>query len=105
MVLEHAVITIRPGSADQFEQAMQSAQKVIRASPGFISLQLHRGVESPHRYVLLVQWETLEDHTIGFRESPSFTRWRAFIGPFFESPPVVDHIVPVNGLVDGPVPD
>jgi heme-degrading monooxygenase HmoA len=99
MVLEHAVITIRPGSTDEFEQAMQPARAVISASPGFISLELHRGVETPHRYVLLVQWETLEDHTVGFRESPAFTQWRALIGSFFESPPLVDHLVQVNGLV------
>jgi heme-degrading monooxygenase HmoA len=95
MVLEHALITIRPGTSEQFEAAFVQARKVISASPGFVSLALHRGVEAPDRYLLLVQWATLEDHIDGFRQSDAFTRWRALIGPFFEAPPVVDHVVPV----------
>jgi len=98
MVLEHALITIRPGTSDEFERAFVEARKVISASPGFLSLALHRGVEAPDRYLLLVQWGSLEDHVEGFRQSEAFTRWRGLIGPFFESPPVVDHAVPVEGL-------
>ena len=96
MVIEHAVITVRPGSGGRFEEAMGQARSVIAASPGFLSLGLHRGVEEPDRYVLLVEWETLEDHTEGFRQSEAFGAWRALIGPYFESPPVVDHMVKVE---------
>jgi heme-degrading monooxygenase HmoA len=95
MVLEHALITVRPGTESQFEEALGRARAVIAASPGFISLTLHRFVETPDRYLLLVEWETLEDHTVGFRESEAFVHWRALIGPFFGSPPDVGHLVPV----------
>jgi len=98
MVLEHAVITIRPGTAAEFEGAMLRARAVIAACNGFVSLELHRGVETPERYLLLVEWETLEDHTVGFRESDRFAEWRSHIGPFFDAPPEVDHFHPVAGL-------
>jgi heme-degrading monooxygenase HmoA len=98
MILEHAVITIRPGTADQFEAALARAREVIAATHGFVSLELHRGIESADQYTLLIRWETLEDHTVGFRGSDSFTRWRALIGPYFEGQPVVEHWEPVVGL-------
>jgi heme-degrading monooxygenase HmoA len=98
MVLEHAVISIRPGTAERFEAALAEAREVIAASPGFVSLALHRGVEEPDRYLLLVQWESLEDHTEGFRRSDAFVRWRELIGPYFAEPPVVDHVSAVEGL-------
>jgi heme-degrading monooxygenase HmoA len=98
MILEHAVITVRPDRHQEFEVALGRAREVIASSPGFLSLRLHRGVESPDHYLLLVEWETLEDHTIGFRESDRFTEWRSHIGPFFEVPPQVDHYAPVHGL-------
>lgn len=91
MVLEHALIDIRPGTADAFEAAMDRARQVIAASPGFASLRLHRGVETVDRYLLLVEWETLDDHLVGFRESDAFTAWRSLIGPYFASPPDVVH--------------
>ena len=65
MVLEHALIDIRPGTAEAFEAALAEARLVIAASPGFVSLRLHRGVEAPDRYLLLVEWETLDDHLSG----------------------------------------
>ncbi len=98
MVLEHTLISVRPGSEEAFEAALLEARRIISASPGFRSLELHRGVESPDRFLLLVEWETLEDHVVGFRESEAFAAWRALIGPYFASPPVVDHFVPVDGL-------
>jgi heme-degrading monooxygenase HmoA len=98
MVLEHAVITVRDGASQEFEAAVRQARAVIAASPGFVSLSLHRGVEAPDRYLLLVEWETLDDHIVGFRQSDRFTEWRALIGPFFESPPMVDHVEAVEGL-------
>ena len=52
---------------------------------------INRGIESPDRYVLQIHWDTLEDHTVGFRQSDLFTQWRAIIGPFFAAPPVVEH--------------
>ena len=98
MILEHALITIRPDTHEKFEAALTKARAVISSAPGFGSLRLHRGVESPDRYLLLVEWATLEDHTVGFRESPAFAEWRSLIGPFFDSQPEVDHYGPVAGL-------
>jgi heme-degrading monooxygenase HmoA len=95
MVLEHALISVRPGSHDEFEAAITRAREVISAAPGFRSFALHRGIESPDRYLLLVGWETLEDHTVGFRESPAFAEWRSHIGPFFDGLPEVDHSDPL----------
>ncbi len=98
MVLEHALITIRAGTAADFEAALMRARPIIAAAQGFLSLELHRGVESPDQYLLLVEWETLDDHVVGFRESEAFAEWRTLIGPHFAVPPVVDHFVPVDGL-------
>lgn len=98
MVLEHAVITIRPGTNQDFEAALAEARQYIAAAHGFRSLALHRGVERDNEYVLLVEWDTLDDHMTGFRGSEGFTAWRALIGPFFESQPVGTHLVPVDGL-------
>lgn len=97
MVLEHALITVRPDSHAEFEAAMAKARGVISQAHGFRSFRLHRGVEAPDRYLLLVEWDTLEDHTVGFRESPAFLEWRSHIGPYFDSPPTVDHYDPVAG--------
>ena len=98
MILEHALIDVQPERADEFASALARARAVIAAAPGFASLALHRGIESPSRYLLLVEWETLEAHTEGFRASPAFADWRSIIGPFFASPPAVDHYAPVPGL-------
>ncbi len=95
MILEHALIDVRPGSQAEFEAAVTRARDVISAAPGFRTFALHRGVESPDRYLLLVGWETLEDHTVGFRGSPAFAEWRSLIGPFFDGQPEVDHYLPL----------
>ena len=85
MILEHALITVRPDSHLEFETALTKAREVISAADGFGSLRLLRGVESPDRYLLLVEWATLEAHMVGFRESEAFAEWRSHIGPYFES--------------------
>lgn len=95
MILELALIAIRPGSEAEFEQVFPTAEKVLAASPGCLSHELRRSIETPNRFALLVQWRTLEDHTEGFRGSPAFARWRGLIGPFFNSLPVVEHFAPV----------
>jgi heme-degrading monooxygenase HmoA len=95
VILEFALISIRPGSEAEFEQVFPVAEKVLAASPGYLSHELRRSIETPNRFALLVQWRTLEDHTEGFRGSPAFAQWRGLIGPFFDSPPVVEHFAPV----------
>jgi heme-degrading monooxygenase HmoA len=91
MIVEHALIDVRPELADGFPAAVEAARPVIGAADGFVSLELRRGIESPARFLLLVTWATLEDHTVGFRQSPAFAEWRAVVGPFFADPPAVYH--------------
>jgi heme-degrading monooxygenase HmoA len=98
MVLEHAVITIQPGAHREFEAAVAEGRRYIADSPGFRSFALHRGIEHEDEYLLLIEWDALDDHLVGFRGSEAFTAWRALIGPFFASPPVGIHLVPVDGL-------
>ena len=92
MYLEVADIRIPPGQQAAFEEAIQrGAETVASQAKGFRGYKVNHGVESPERYLLMIYWETLEDHTIGFRQSPLFTQWRAIVGPFFAQPPVVEH--------------
>jgi heme-degrading monooxygenase HmoA len=97
MILEAATLSIAPERKREFEAAFVEARKIIAAMPGFISLQLQRGIETDGRYLLLVQWRSVEDHTIGFRQSPQFLRWRELIGPHFASPPAVEHYDLISG--------
>ena len=92
MILEIADIRIQPGRQAEFDEAIQRGlSTVIARAQGFQGFKVNKGVESPERYVLQIFWATLEDHTVGFRESPLFTEWRAIVGPFFAQPPVVEH--------------
>jgi heme-degrading monooxygenase HmoA len=97
MIVEIAQISIRPGSEAEFEAVFPQAIAVLARSKGYWTHELRRSIENPNRYLLKVEWRTLEDHTVGFRGSPAFAQWRALIGPFFESPPVVEHFQPVAG--------
>ncbi len=91
MILELATIDIKPGTNAEFEQNLEKAQAVISQSKGYVGHDFKKCIEQPNRYVLLIRWESLEAHTIGFRESELFKEWRGLIGPFFENPPVVLH--------------
>jgi len=94
MILELADIRVKSDQQDAFEEAIARGLKtVISRAKGFQGAKVNRGVESPDRFVLQIFWATLEDHTVGFRESPLFTEWRAIVGPFFAAPPVVEHFV------------
>lgn len=91
MVLEHAVLDVAPGSEAEFERAFAEAQEVIASMPGFESLRLGRCLETPNRYLLLVEWTQLEDHTVGFRESPEYDIWRRLLHRFYDPFPNVEH--------------
>lgn len=91
MVTEHAVLDVTPGTGEEFLAAFPRGREVIAAAPGCRSVALQRCVETPDRFLLLVEWETLEDHTVGFRGSPAFGQWRAIVGPFFAAAPEVVH--------------
>ncbi len=91
-MLEHADIRIDPAQASAFEEAIErGVRSVISHAKGFQGFKVNRSIESPGRYLLTICWETLEDHTVGFRGSPAFAEWRAIVGPFFTAPPVVEH--------------
>jgi heme-degrading monooxygenase HmoA len=92
MILEHADIRIAPGRQAAFEEAIhRGLNTALCKAKGFLNAKVVRGIESTERYLLMIEWETLEDHTVGFRESPLFAEWRAIVGPFFAVPPVVEH--------------
>jgi len=91
VVLEIADFAVLPGKEDEFAAAVREGLAYIAATPGFRSARLTRGVESPSRFVLLIEWDSLEAHTVGFRESENFGRWRGVVGPFFDGPPRVEH--------------
>ena len=97
MIVEMAQLTIIPGREAAFEEVFRTAVTQIAGSRGYLAHELRRSVETPNRYALLVEWATLEDHTVGFRGSPAFTQWRAYVGPFLHAVPVVEHFQPVTG--------
>ncbi|MBE0612203.1 MAG: antibiotic biosynthesis monooxygenase [Burkholderiales bacterium] len=92
MILEIADIRIKPGTQAEFEAAIEKGVKdVVPKARGFMGYKLNKGIESPDRYVLMIFWKTLENHTVDFRESPAFQEWRALVGPYFAGPPAVEH--------------
>jgi heme-degrading monooxygenase HmoA len=95
-VLEVAMLNVIPGRESEFELAFKQASKIISNMKGFIHLQLQRCLERPNAYVLLVNWETLEDHSVGFRQSPEYQKWRALLHHFYDPFPTVEHFEPVN---------
>ncbi|HEY1075246.1 MAG TPA: antibiotic biosynthesis monooxygenase [Fontimonas sp.] len=91
MILEIAMLNVRPGQSTEFEAAFSQAQRIIASMPGYVSHQLQRCLEVADKYVLLVSWERLEDHTIGFRQSPQYQQWRQLLHHFYDPFPTVEH--------------
>lgn len=92
MIFEVADIRITPGRQAEFERAAHHGiQTVIAKSKGFRGYQVRHGIESPERYLLLLEWDTLEDHTVGFRGSAAYPQWRSIVVDFFAQPPFVEH--------------
>ena len=96
MVLEVALIDVTPGAQEQFEAAYAEGRALVARSQGCRSIRMTRGIESPARFVLLVEWDSVEAHE-GFRSSERFGQWRALVGPHFAGPPVVEHFTDVPG--------
>ena len=101
MILEVAILPVIPGMETRFEQAFAEASAIISSMPGYVSHQLQRCLENRSQYVLLVNWQTLEDHTKGFRGSPEYQRWRALLHHFYDPFPVVEHYEMVLQQVAG----
>ncbi|SCF05455.1 Heme-degrading monooxygenase HmoA [Micromonospora purpureochromogenes] len=95
MVLEVALIDVLPGHEDEFAAAYAQAQGILTAVEGCRSARMTRGIETPTRFVLLVEWDSVEAHEQNFRASEAFGKWRALIGPHFAGPPRVEHFVDV----------
>jgi len=91
VITEHALLDVVPGRELEFVDAMGRAKSLIAASPGFVSLRVERCLEQPSRFLLLVEWERLEDHTEGFRGSSAYEEWRAALHHFYDPFPVVEH--------------
>ena len=93
MVLEVALIDVT--DADRFATAYQAARETLATTPGCRSVRMTRGIEAPDRFVLLVEWDSVEAHEANFRQTDRFPRWRALIEPYFASPPRVEHFTDV----------
>ncbi len=91
MILEHALLTVRPEEKTAFEAAFAEAKRLIAASPGFRGLRLSRCLERDEGYLLLVEWDRLADHTEGFRGSAAYQEWKALLHGFYDPFPVVEH--------------
>lgn len=96
MVLEVALIDVLPGQEDAFAAAYRLGHPVLAGTAGCRSVRMTRGIESPTRFVLLVEWDSVAAHNENFRGTERFTRWRELIGPYFAGPPTVEHFTDVT---------
>jgi heme-degrading monooxygenase HmoA len=101
VVVEHAELTVEAGREQEFEEAFGKAREVLAEAEGFRWAELLRGAERPRTFLLLVGWESVEAHLVGFRKSPRFQRWRALVGPFFAEPPAVEHFHELGARFSG----
>lgn len=91
MILEVATLSVKPGQVEEFETAFKSASGIIASMSGYISHELQRCLETENKYILLVRWEKLEDHTVSFRQSPEFPKWRSLLHHFYDPSPTIEH--------------
>ena len=91
MILEVAILDVKSGLQSDFEKAFAEAEGIISSMKGYISHQLQKCIDKENRYLLLVHWETLKDHTEGFRNSPEYQKWKALLHHFYDPFPVVEH--------------
>ena len=104
MILEVATLQIKSAQTHAFEQAFAQAQRIIASMPGYLGHELQRCVEDDHQYVLLVRWNTLQDHTVGFRGSPEYQQWRTLLHHFYDPFPTVLHYNAVTPSLSGLIP-
>jgi heme-degrading monooxygenase HmoA len=93
-IVEHVILPVRPGSESEFEAAFAVARPLVSSMTGFRGLTLSRGIEHPSQYLLLIEWDSVEAHEIGFRGSPQYQEWRALLHHFYEPFPTVTHFAP-----------
>jgi heme-degrading monooxygenase HmoA len=100
MILEVAILNVIPGREAEFEDAFRQAQRIISSMNGYRAHELRRCVETANRYILLVNWDRLEDHTIGFRGSSGYQEWKQLLHHFYDPFPAVEHYAAVPGASD-----
>jgi heme-degrading monooxygenase HmoA len=91
MITEHALLPVKPGLEAEFEEAFGSARLIIASTPGFLALTLSRGIENRSSYLLLVAWDSVEAHEVGFRGSPAYQEWKRMLHHFYDPFPLVEH--------------
>lgn len=96
MILEAAMLQVNPGMEQEYEDSFRKASKIISSMKGYISHELQRCMEVEGKYLLLVKWESLEDHTAGFRQSSEYQEWKALLHRFYQPFPAVEHFEKVN---------
>ncbi|MBW5446224.1 antibiotic biosynthesis monooxygenase [Cohnella sp. CFH 77786] len=96
MITEVAILNVKPGLMNEFESQFRKASIILSAARGHRSHELHKCVEEADKYILLVQWDTLTDHRVGFRRSEAFEEWKNLLAPFFDSIPTAEHYVKIK---------
>ncbi|WP_059173371.1 antibiotic biosynthesis monooxygenase [Bacillus sp. FJAT-27445] len=96
MIVEAVMLQVKQGMESEYEEAFRRASKIISSMKGYISHELQRCLETQGKYLLLVQWETLEDHTVGFRQSSEYQEWKKELHHFYDPFPMVEHFEMVN---------
>ncbi|MEH2091980.1 antibiotic biosynthesis monooxygenase family protein [Nostoc sp.] len=91
MILEAVILPVKPGLESDFEAAFKKASKIISSMDGYLSHELHKCIEVQGKYLLLVRWESLESHTVGFRGSAEYQEWKKLLHHFYEPFPIVEH--------------
>jgi quinol monooxygenase YgiN len=95
MVIEHVELSITPGQEGAFEAAMRRGLALLRGADGCLAVTLSRGIERPSRYLLQLQWQSIDDH-IAFTKTPPFSEFRELAGPHFAERPAMEHFQPVD---------
>ncbi len=96
MILEAAFLQIKRGSEAEFEEAFKEAAPIISSAPGYVAHEIHKCIEVEGKYLLLVKWNKLEDHTVGFRASPEYQKWKKLLHHFYEPFPTVEHFEQIS---------
>jgi heme-degrading monooxygenase HmoA len=91
MILEAVILYVKPNHTEAFENTFRLASNIICTMNGYIEHELQKCMEVENKYLLLVKWETLEDHTVGFRSSPEYQKWRSLLHDFYDPYPIVEH--------------
>jgi heme-degrading monooxygenase HmoA len=91
MILEVAILDVIPDKTEEFEASFQKAQEIISSMKGWLGHQLQQCLEVPNRYILLIRWQQLDDHIIGFRKSNAYLEWKKLLHHYYSPFPVVEH--------------